>query len=99
MKKEKRFLMLTMIVAPTLTPQVQAATHAAALYLATANVHTVANLSTVLEANGGVVPNSWLPYLDAIKLACDIVELFAGPELKAIINVLLAAINAAENQD
>jgi hypothetical protein len=58
--------------------------------------NAITDLHKELTVNNGIVPASWLPYLNAFKFLCEGVELFAGPELKAIITVILAAIAAAE---
>ena len=60
------------------------------------NAGAVTALHQELTANNGTVPASWQPYLGAFQLLCEAVELFAGPELKAIITVVLAAISAAQ---
>lgn len=60
------------------------------------NADAVTNLHKELSANNGTVPAAWQPYLGAFQLLCEAVELFAGPELKAIITVVLAAISAAQ---
>ena len=60
------------------------------------NAGAVTSLHQELTANNGTVPAAWQPYLGAFQLLCEAVELFAGPELKAIITVVLAAISAAE---
>jgi hypothetical protein len=83
----------------TVTPAIQAAAHGAALSLATSNAAAVQQKHAELTANGGIMPASWVPFADAIKLAAQIVELFAGPELKAICQVVITAINAAEGND
>ena len=62
------------------------------------NAAAVTDLHKELTANNGIVPAAWQPYLGAFQLLCEAVELFAGPELKAIITVILAAIGAAEGE-
>jgi hypothetical protein len=78
------------------TPQVTSQAHAAINLSVQQNGGIVQKLNTELANNGGIIPASWLPWLNAIKLVLDAVMIFAGPELLAICNVILAAINAAE---
>jgi hypothetical protein len=92
---------------PTLLPLINtqptatssAVVHSSIVQAASSKLNLVSKLSSELTANQGIVPASWLPYLEAIKFLCEGIVLFAGPELKAIITVILAAIAAAEGND
>lgn len=53
---------------------------------------------TELRANGGVVPATWLPYLEAIKILCEVADglVTSGGEADKILKEIIIAIEAAE---
>lgn len=60
------------------------------------HINAIQSLNAELQANGGIVPDSWKPYLPFIVLGLQIARVFAGADLRAVIDILLAACVAAE---
>jgi hypothetical protein len=73
-----------------------------AQYLATvinkaqSSVQSILDHAKELTDNGGIMPPKWAPFANAIVFRCDIVMIFAGPVLKAICQMIISAIHAAE---
>ena len=78
------------------TVATQQAAHDTAATMVAAHIPVIQQRAAELQANNNVVPDAWLPFLNAIKFACDIVLIWAGPVLKGICEVILAAIAAVE---
>jgi hypothetical protein len=57
----------------------------------------VHKLHAELVANGGIVPDSWLPWLAVIKILLKLAELFTNDEVDKIIEEIIAAITIAES--
>jgi len=53
-------------------------------------------LNAELQANNGIGPDSWKPYLPFIVMALQLARLFVPDKEKAIIDIIIAAIVAAE---
>jgi hypothetical protein len=56
----------------------------------------VLKLQAELEANGGLVPDSWKHWIDMIKAFLKIAELFCPSNIDVIIEEIIAAINVFE---
>ena len=72
--------------------------HATVINKAQSSVQTVLDHAKELTDNGGIMPPKWAPFANAIVFRCDIVMIFAGPVLKAICQMIISAIHAAEAQ-
>jgi len=57
----------------------------------------ILQLQAELQANKGIVPDSWKPYLELIKLLLVISELFEDADTRVIIQEIIAAITLAES--
>jgi hypothetical protein len=57
----------------------------------------ILQLQAELQANKGIVPDSWKPYLELIKLLLVISELFEDADTRVIIQEIIAAISLAES--
>ena len=57
----------------------------------------IENLYEELQANKGIMPDSWKPYANALIAVLTIADLFFTGEIKIIITEIIAAIRAAEN--
>ena len=57
----------------------------------------ILQLQAELQANKGIVPDSWKPYLELIKLLLVISELFEDTDTRVIIQEIIAAITLAES--
>ena len=56
----------------------------------------ILKLHAELVANGGIVPDSWLPYLELIKLGLKLAEFWTSDDIDKIIEEIIAAINLLE---
>ena len=56
----------------------------------------IIRLKSELAANGGIIPDSWIPWLEAIKLLLKAFELFLPDEWDEICEDVIAAINLFE---
>jgi len=56
----------------------------------------ILQLQAELQANKGIVPDSWKPYFELIKLLLVISELFEDADTRVIIQEIIAAIELAE---
>jgi len=54
-------------------------------------------LQAELKANKGIVPDSWKPWLEEIKLLLKMAEIFTPDNIDTIIEEIITAINVAEN--
>jgi hypothetical protein len=70
--------------------------HATVINKAQSSVQTVLDYAKELTDNGGIMPPEWARFANVIVFLCDIMMLFAGPELKAICQIIITAIQAAE---
>jgi hypothetical protein len=53
-------------------------------------------LHCALQANNGIMPPAWVPYANILITALTLIEPVVPANVKAIIAVLIAAIQAAE---
>ena len=56
-------------------------------------VKEIKGLHAELEANGGIVPESWYPYIGLFKVLLKVAKLFTGEKVDDIIDKVLAAID------
>jgi hypothetical protein len=66
------------------------------LYTMEKHINAIQSLNAELQANKGIVPDSWKPYLPFFVMALQIARSFVPDKEKAIIDILIAAITAAE---
>ncbi len=58
--------------------------------------NVILKLNDELDANDGIIPNNWLPWIDLIKLLLKMAKIFTNDEIDLIIDKILAAIELAE---
>jgi len=58
-------------------------------------INSIKKHHSELQANNGVVPDSWIPYIDFLKIFLHIAKLFTSDEIDLLIDELLAAIEIA----
>ena len=57
----------------------------------------IATLTTELKSNQGIVPAAWKPYMDLIVILLKVVRAFMPVNVQSDIDVIVSAIQAAEN--
>ena len=58
--------------------------------------HEITQLHSELNANGGIMPPSWIPCANLLITVLTIARPFLPKNVQAIIDILIAAIKAAE---
>jgi hypothetical protein len=56
----------------------------------------IQSLNAKLQANGGIMPDSWKPFANLLLAILQLVKTFANAQEKTIIDIIIAAIIAAE---
>lgn len=55
----------------------------------------IAKLHAELDANSGIMPTAWLPFAQILISVLKIAKIFTSAEVDAIIDKIIAAIEAA----
>lgn len=63
----------------------------------TKHLNQIQSLKAALDANGGIVPDAWLPYIELLVLGLKLAKIFTNDKIDAIIDEILAAIALLNN--